>query len=177
MRYIYSYIHSSRPIMPRTISEQAERLLLYLSSGVYSSEEIQTRLGLSQPSVSRLIAGLGDRVVIIGQARARRYTTRRDLRGLGGEFPVYRIDSEGNARRWKRVPQRTVGRQQELLVRIGRGQSDRAGSQVEYLNPGNSRLVVLDLDSVQRAGASLYRRDGRRKVAGFEQRRAASRCR
>ena len=86
--------------MSRTRSDHTDRLLLYLSSGVFSSEEIQKRLDLSQPTVSRLIASLGDRVVIIGQARSRRYTTRRDIRGLGGAFPVYRIDAEGNARRF-----------------------------------------------------------------------------
>ncbi|GAW67973.1 transcriptional regulator [Geoanaerobacter pelophilus] len=86
--------------MSRTRSDHTDRLLLYLSSGVFSSEEIQKRLELSQPTVSRLIASLGSRVVSIGQARSRRYTTRRDLRGLGGEFPVYRIDTEGNARRF-----------------------------------------------------------------------------
>ncbi|MBJ6752327.1 type II toxin-antitoxin system HipA family toxin YjjJ [Geomonas anaerohicana] len=86
--------------MSRTRSDYTDRLLLYLSSGVFSSEEIQKRLELSQPTVSRLIASLGSRVVAIGQARSRRYTTRRDLRGLGGEFPVYRIDAEGNARRF-----------------------------------------------------------------------------
>ena len=84
--------------MSRTSTDHADRLLLYLSSGVFSSAEIQKRLGLSQPTVSRLIAGLGERVVTIGQARSRRYTTRRDVRGLGGEFPIYRIDAEGNAR-------------------------------------------------------------------------------
>jgi len=83
--------------MTRTQTDNEARLLAYLAAGVRTSEDIQKRLNLSQASVSRLISGLRDRVVIIGNARARRYTLRRDLRGLGGDFPVFRIDEEGNA--------------------------------------------------------------------------------
>jgi len=83
--------------MPRAHNDNEARLLSYLAAGIRTSEEIQKRLGLSQPTVSRLITGLGDEVVVIGRARARRYTLRRDVRGLGGDFPVFRIDPEGNA--------------------------------------------------------------------------------
>lgn len=83
--------------MPPTQADNEARLLAYLATGVRTSEDIQKRLNLSQPTVSRLISGLRDRIVIIGNARARRYTLRRDLRGLGGDFPVFRIDEDGNA--------------------------------------------------------------------------------
>jgi hypothetical protein len=36
-------------------------------------------------------------VIAIGNARARRYTRVRDVRGVGGEFPVYAVDGQGNA--------------------------------------------------------------------------------
>jgi hypothetical protein len=77
--------------------DNPDRLLSYLGTGVYSSPEIQQRFRLSQPTVSRLLAQLGDRIIAIGSARARRYTRIRDVRGLGGEFPIFKIDSEGNA--------------------------------------------------------------------------------
>jgi DNA-binding CsgD family transcriptional regulator len=83
--------------MPRAHNDNAARLLAYLSAGIRTSEEIQKRLGLSQPTVSRLISGLGDKVVAIGRARSRRYTLRRDVRGAGGEFPVFSIGPDGNA--------------------------------------------------------------------------------
>jgi len=35
--------------------------------------------------------------VVIGKARSRRYTLRRDVRGLGGDSPVFRVDPDGNA--------------------------------------------------------------------------------
>lgn len=83
--------------MTRTQTDTEARLLAYLAAGVRTSEDIQKRLNLSQPSVSRLISALSEKVVVFGNARARRYTLRRDLRGLGGDFPVFRIDADGNA--------------------------------------------------------------------------------
>ena len=77
--------------------DNPDRLLSYLGTGVYSSPEIQLRFRLSQPTVSRLLAQLGDRIIAIGSARARRYTRIRDVRGLGGKFPIFKIDTEGNA--------------------------------------------------------------------------------
>ena len=73
------------------------RLLAYLATGIRTYDDIQKRLGLSQPTVSRLIASLSEEIVVIGKARARRYTSRRDVRGLGGDFPVFRINRDGNA--------------------------------------------------------------------------------
>ncbi len=77
--------------------DNPDRLLSFLGTGVYSAPEIQQRFRLSQPTVSRLLAQLGDRITIIGKARARRYTKIRDVRGLGGEFPIFKIDTEGSA--------------------------------------------------------------------------------
>lgn len=77
--------------------DNPDRLLSFLGTGVYSAPEIQQRFRCSQPTVSRLLAQLGDRITIIGNARARRYTKIRDVRGLGGKFPIYKIDAEGNA--------------------------------------------------------------------------------
>lgn len=77
--------------------DNSDRLLSFLGTGVYSAPEIQQRFRLSQPTVSRLLAQLGDRIAIIGNARARRYTKIRDVRGLGGKFPIFKIDAEGNA--------------------------------------------------------------------------------
>jgi hypothetical protein len=85
------------PIMRITHTDAAERLLLYLAAGIYSAAEIQQRFGYSQPTVSRLLTQVGGVVLAIGNGRARRYARIRDVRGLGGEFPVYRIDADGNA--------------------------------------------------------------------------------
>ena len=77
--------------------DNVDRLLGLLAAGIYSSQEIQQRFGFSQPTVSRLVTQAGSRIVTVGNGRSRRYTRLRDVRGLGGEFPVYKIDSDGNA--------------------------------------------------------------------------------
>ena len=76
-----------------------DRLLSFLATGIYSAPEIQQRFHYSQPTVSRLLTQLSDKIIIIGNARSRRYTKMRDVRGIGGEFPVYKIDADGNAHR------------------------------------------------------------------------------
>lgn len=74
-----------------------ERLLAFLATGIYSAPEIQQRFRYSQPTVSRLLAQVSDKIIIIGNARSRRYTKMRDVRRLGGDFPIYNIDADGNA--------------------------------------------------------------------------------
>jgi hypothetical protein len=74
-----------------------DRLLSFLATGIYSAPEIQQRFHYSQPTVSRFLAQLNDKIIIIGNARSRRYTKMRDVRGLGGDFPIYNIDADGNA--------------------------------------------------------------------------------
>lgn len=78
-------------------TDTVDRLLFFLAAGIHSAPEIQHRFGYSQPTVSRLISQISDRIIVIGNARSRRYTVLRDVRGLGGEFPIYKIDSDGNA--------------------------------------------------------------------------------
>ena len=73
------------------------RLLAYLATGIRTAAEIQHRFGLSQPTVSRLISRCGDRIVAMGRARNRRYSCRREVQGTPGDFPIFRVDAEGNA--------------------------------------------------------------------------------
>jgi len=77
--------------------DNSDRLLSFLGTGVYSAPEIQQRFRFSQPTVSRMIKLLGDKITVIGNARSRRYTKIRDVRNLGGQFPIFKIDTDGNA--------------------------------------------------------------------------------
>lgn len=63
--------------------------------GAASAQDLGTDLGLSQPTVSRLLTAAGNTVVRIGRARRSRYAVRRDVRGLGEQWPLYRIDAHG----------------------------------------------------------------------------------
>ena len=65
--------------------------------GTHTNAEIGLALGASQPTVSRALAELGDRIVRIGRGRASRYALVRDIGRAGHEWPLYRIDTAGRA--------------------------------------------------------------------------------
>ncbi|MFP4682175.1 MAG: type II toxin-antitoxin system HipA family toxin YjjJ [Ectothiorhodospira sp.] len=75
---------------------EANGLIELLSyRGWMSSSEIGDRLGLSQPSVSRLTRRAGRMVVRAGQARKTRYAARRTAFDAGDEFPLFAINQHG----------------------------------------------------------------------------------
>lgn len=67
----------------------------FLSRGVTTSAQLQRELEVSQPTLSRTIRQLGDRVVRIGGGRSARYGLRRDMPGVGSSWPVFVVDHEG----------------------------------------------------------------------------------
>jgi hypothetical protein len=69
------------------------------SDGPLPASVLQARLGVSQPTLARRIAELGDAVVAIGAARRRRYAAARAVWGKQTRWPVYRIDSAGASSR------------------------------------------------------------------------------
>ena len=79
-----------------TSTAATERLLAALRlRRVASARELGEALGVSQPSISRLLAAAGPQVAPLGQARRRRYAAVRDVRGLGTRWPLYRLDERG----------------------------------------------------------------------------------
>ena len=81
--------------MADTRTRQVEDLLR--RDGPLTAAALGQALGISQPSVSRLLASMGGRVVRIGRARASRYALGRDIARAGNRWPLYRIDSEGRS--------------------------------------------------------------------------------
>jgi Uncharacterized protein related to capsule biosynthesis enzymes len=74
----------------------SDRLLSALRTRrLASARELGSALSASQPSISRWLAGAGDQIVRIGQARSSRYAAVRNVRGLGDRWPLYRIDGNG----------------------------------------------------------------------------------
>ncbi len=57
--------------------------------------ELTAALGVSQPTLSRLMAAAGDRVCRMGRARATRYALTRSIPTLGTRLPVRRVDETG----------------------------------------------------------------------------------
>jgi hypothetical protein len=82
--------------MSSHLAEQDVQLLAFLATGVYSVAEIQRRFSWSQPTISRVISRCKSRILVVGSARATRYTRLRDVRGLGGRFPVFKVDDRGD---------------------------------------------------------------------------------
>lgn len=80
-------------------TDDERRLLDFLiRQGLASSNEIQSFLGKSQSAVSRLLNGLDQAVVRIGQARSTRYSIPKRIHDLNHEQPLYWTDSGGTSR-------------------------------------------------------------------------------
>lgn len=73
-------------------TEAAETLL---RRGPLTAAELAAAMGLSQPTVSRALAGLGTRLVRIGRARSARYALSRPLGRAGSDWPLHRITPDG----------------------------------------------------------------------------------
>lgn len=66
--------------------------------GVIAAGELAEALGVSQPTVSRLLASFGTgRILRFGRGRRSRYGMVRDIPALGSSWPLYEIDREGRA--------------------------------------------------------------------------------
>jgi len=66
-------------------------------NGHASSPELQAQLGVSQPTVSRLLAPLlaSSQVVKVGAARAQRYLLPRDVPGVGHQVLIHQVQLGG----------------------------------------------------------------------------------
>lgn len=63
--------------------------------GTRTAAQLADDLGVSQPTVSRALAALGDSIVRLGRARAARYALARPLARAGDRWPLHRIDAQG----------------------------------------------------------------------------------
>lgn len=76
------------------MASHAESIRFRLAAGPLSARQLSESMGISQPTVSRAIAELGDDIVRIGAARSIRYALRDTVRGLP-DIPIHRVDAEG----------------------------------------------------------------------------------
>ena len=75
---------------------------LWRQGGHATSAQLQKALGLSQPTVSRLLAPLlaSGQVVKVGAARTQRYLLPRDVPGVGRQVTVHQVLPQGEVRRF-----------------------------------------------------------------------------
>jgi hypothetical protein len=70
-----------------------------LREGPQPSRVLYERLGVSQPTLSRLINQIGESILRFGKARQTQYALRRKL-GSHTTFPLYRVNASGNLEQW-----------------------------------------------------------------------------
>jgi HipA-like C-terminal domain len=79
---------------------QAQALISLLQqSGALASPKIQSALRVSQPTVSRLLAELGDQVFTFGAARATRYALGHSIGLLPAQQPIWAIGADAMVQR------------------------------------------------------------------------------
>lgn len=75
--------------------------ILRRHNGHASSPELQRQLGVSQPTVSRLLVPLlaSGQLVKVGAARAQRYLLPRDVTGVGRQLSIHQVPASGEPQR------------------------------------------------------------------------------
>jgi HipA-like C-terminal domain len=73
---------------------------LLLNSGALAAREICQKLGISQPTLSRAIADLGDSICRMGAARSTRYALSKDILGWPARQPIVFTEAHGNLQAW-----------------------------------------------------------------------------
>ncbi|CNH31369.1 type II toxin-antitoxin system HipA family toxin YjjJ [Yersinia pekkanenii] len=71
-------------------------LEMLLRQGPTTANSLAQALATSQSTISRQLTALKERVLKIGKGKSTHYALLRSVAGVG-EFPLYRIDGEGNA--------------------------------------------------------------------------------
>lgn len=76
------------------VTRHSDSIRLLLGQGPIASRQIVEKTGISQPTVSRALAALGDEVIRIGSGSSIRYALRDTSRGFASA-PVFRVGDEG----------------------------------------------------------------------------------
>jgi len=76
------------------MARHSDSIRLLLGQGPMTARQLLEKTGVSQPTVSRALAGLGDEVIRIGAGASIRYALRDSARGFVAA-PVFRVSDEG----------------------------------------------------------------------------------
>jgi len=76
------------------MARHSDSIRLLLGNGPMTARQVVEKTGISQPTVSRALAALGEEVVRIGAASSIRYALRDTSRGFAS-VPIYRVSDEG----------------------------------------------------------------------------------
>lgn len=70
-----------------------------LAAGSRTGVELREGLGISQPTLSRVLRGSRDEIAVLGRGRNTRYGLYRRIRELPPELPVFRVSQRGDIER------------------------------------------------------------------------------
>jgi hypothetical protein len=78
-------------------AETADAIIAALTRGAARAPDLQRALGVSQPTLSRAMGQLGDRVIRMGRGPGTRYALRHQLSEVGSSWPVFAVSEHGKA--------------------------------------------------------------------------------
>ena len=76
-----------------------DTLIQLLREGPQPARALYERLGVSQPTLSRMVAQLGISILRFGKARQTQYALRRKI-GAHDKFPLFHVSATGNLEQW-----------------------------------------------------------------------------
>jgi hypothetical protein len=82
---------------PRNQAARDQLTTVLARRAAVAAGDLATELGVSVPTLHRMLADLGDRVVTTGKARRTRHALRRSLRGDFAPLPLYEVGENGRA--------------------------------------------------------------------------------
>ena len=88
---------------PRNQAARDQLIAVLARRAAVSANDLAEQLGVSVPTLHRLLKEIEGRAVVTGQARRTRYALRRPLRGDAAKLPLYEVDRAGRAERVTRL--------------------------------------------------------------------------
>ena len=88
---------------PRNQAARDQLIAVLARRAAVSANDLAEQLGVSVPTLHRLLKETEGRAVVTGQARRTRYALRRPLRGDAAELPLYEVNRAGRAERVTRL--------------------------------------------------------------------------
>ena len=82
---------------PRNQAARNQLTTILARRAAAGASGLAEQIGVSVPTLHRLLQEIGGAVVTMGKARRARYALRRPLRGDLAELPVYEVDASGRA--------------------------------------------------------------------------------
>ena len=139
--------------MESSTEADLQRILgLLAARGIASAPELQALLGKSQPTISRLLAELSDRVLALGRARATRYGLAKSIRGLPSQQPIWWTGEDG---RQVRIGTLSLLAGDLLHVEAGAYSATTRGALPWFLSPLQAQGFLGRLLAQRLAGAGV----------------------